>query len=695
MALDAGVVDIERRLDASQPLAARPLSHRRLPRQAALAERAGGDRVLVQHRRRQDGRRRSAARAQHAYFERFGLLDRHPIRLPEVGLPQQPAPWRPINTVTAAYGHGLAVSPLQVADAVAATVCGAPRPRAHLVAEERAAGWAQPPVSAETAAKLRWLMWLTVTEGTGTLAKVPGYLVGGKTGSADKPGRGGYRGGGLIASFVAAFPIDRPRYVVLVTFDEPKGDAETYGQAHGGWTAAPTVGADHQPDRPAARPAAGRSAAPSCGSASGWSRARRINGRTGRLEPSFAAAPGVSWRRRRGGEPACGCRALLDPGVTLEGAAGRDVEITGPRRQFAHGRSRARCSRRCRQPDRRPPLRRRGDRARRGRGARRRAAAAATSACRWSSTREPRRRLALIAARFYGKQPRCIVAVTGTSGKTSVAGFARQLWSASRPSGGLARHARPDRAGRRSAPPASPPPTRCACTRCSPSSPRRRRSSGARGLEPRPRPAPSRRRAHSCRGVYQSLTRPLRLSRRPRRLSGGQAAPVRRAAARPGEPPCSTPISREFATARRGLPRARHRRARLRPQGAPRLRLVARRAARRPGARARPRRPRERSRDAAGRRLPGGEPARGARPRRRDRRRARGGARGCSAASRAPPAGCSRSAAIPAARRCSSTTPTSPMRSTQVLRRAAPAHRGPPRRGVRLRRRSRSAASGR
>ena len=119
MALDAGVVDIDDGYDASRAAAVRPLSDQRLPRQAALAQRARGDRVLVQHRRRQDGRTALGAEGQRAYFERFGLLERHPIRLPEVGQPQRPAPWRPINTVTAAYGHGIAVSPLQVADAVA------------------------------------------------------------------------------------------------------------------------------------------------------------------------------------------------------------------------------------------------------------------------------------------------------------------------------------------------------------------------------------------------------------------------------------------------------------------------------------------------------------------------------------------------------------------------------------------------
>jgi len=244
---------------------------------------------------------------QHAYFERFGLLARHPIRLLEVAQPQRPTPWRPINTVTAAYGHGLAVSPLQVADAVAATVCAAPRPRAHLVAEEVPPVWQEMPVSPATAARLRWLMWLTVTEGTGKLAKVPGYLVGGKTGSADKPGRGGYRARAVLASFVAAFPIDRPRYVVLVTLDEPTGDDETFGQAQGGWTAAPTVA------RIISRIGPLLGLPPVDADAETWFRERLVegqalNGRTGRVEPSFAARPGADWQGDNQGDPACGCR---------------------------------------------------------------------------------------------------------------------------------------------------------------------------------------------------------------------------------------------------------------------------------------------------------------------------------------------------------------------------------------------------
>jgi cell division protein FtsI (penicillin-binding protein 3) len=305
MSLDAGVVDLSTSLDASAPLQFGRFrigdDHARrrwlsVPEVIAFSSNIGAARMAMA----------LGTEGQLDYFRRFGLLDRHPIRLPEVALPQVPARWRPINTVTAAYGHGLAISPLQMADAVSGIVCTAPRPRAHLVAEGVPPVWDRPLVSAATAAKLRWLMWLTVTEGTGKLAKVPGYLIGGKTGSADKPFHGGYRGGGLISSFIAAFPIDQPRYVVLVTLDDPKGDADTFGLAEGGWTAAPTVG------RIISRIGPLLGLPPVDPDAEQWFRDRLVegqayNGRTGRIEPSFKAAAGARWVDDRQGEPGCGC----------------------------------------------------------------------------------------------------------------------------------------------------------------------------------------------------------------------------------------------------------------------------------------------------------------------------------------------------------------------------------------------------
>jgi cell division protein FtsI (penicillin-binding protein 3) len=305
MALDAGVVDMTDGYDASRRLEIGRYriddyrAHRRwlsVPEIMAFSSNIGAARMADA----------LGGDAQRAYFQRFGLLDPHPIGLPEVGHPMVPDPWRPINTVTAAYGHGIAVSPLQAIDAVAGAICGEPLPSTHLVAESPPPGRATAPVSAETAAKLRWLMWLTVAEGTGAQAAVPGYLVGGKTGSADKAGRGGYRGRGIMASFVAAFPIDRPRYVVLVTLDEPRGDAATYGHGTGGWTAAPTAG------RIVSRIGPLLGLPPADPGAELWFRSRLIqgqavNGRTHATEPSFAAAPNVTWLDGDGGEHACVC----------------------------------------------------------------------------------------------------------------------------------------------------------------------------------------------------------------------------------------------------------------------------------------------------------------------------------------------------------------------------------------------------
>jgi cell division protein FtsI (penicillin-binding protein 3) len=304
MALDAGVVDIDGGFDASEPFrVGHQLIHdfhgkRRwlsVPEILAFSSNIGAAKMATA----------LGGERQQAYFGRLGLLDRFPMVLPEVGEPQVPSPWRPINTATAAYGHGIAVSPLQTADAVAAALCAGPRPRAHLV-EDAAPAIAPPAFEAATAAKLRWLMWLIVAEGTGKQAAVPGYLVGGKTGTADKVGRGGYRDGGLLSSFVAAVPIDRPRYVVLVTLDEPKGDARTYNLAHGGWTAAPTVG------RIISRIGPLLALPPADPEAETWFRERLVmaeerDRRTGRIEPHFAAAPGADWADPDGGEHGCGC----------------------------------------------------------------------------------------------------------------------------------------------------------------------------------------------------------------------------------------------------------------------------------------------------------------------------------------------------------------------------------------------------
>jgi cell division protein FtsI (penicillin-binding protein 3) len=98
-------------------------------------------------------------------------------------------------------------------------------------------------ISEKTSSEIRQLMRLVTVVGTGKLANTPGYVVGGKTGTADKEKGGRYAAHANLASFVAAFPMYDPRYAILVMVDEPKGNAKSHGYATGGWVSAPAVGA--------------------------------------------------------------------------------------------------------------------------------------------------------------------------------------------------------------------------------------------------------------------------------------------------------------------------------------------------------------------------------------------------------------------------------------------------------------------
>lgn len=181
--------------------------------------------------------------AQRAFMGRIGMLQSPPLELPEVGGPLVPSPWREINTVTISFGHGLSVTPLQLLAGTAALVNGGEYHAPTLLA--RAPGDAVPAirvVKPKTSESMRQLMRMVVTEGTGKKADVPGYEVGGKTGTAEKVGNGGYRKKAVLSSFIAAFPMDAPRYAVLMMIDEPQATKQTFGFITAGWTAAPAAG---------------------------------------------------------------------------------------------------------------------------------------------------------------------------------------------------------------------------------------------------------------------------------------------------------------------------------------------------------------------------------------------------------------------------------------------------------------------
>ncbi|MFS2318380.1 peptidoglycan D,D-transpeptidase FtsI family protein [Maricaulis sp. D1M11] len=180
---------------------------------------------------------------QEDWLRQLRLLEAAPVELVESASPILPSNWGPTETATISYGHGIAVSPIATIAAFAAIANDGvyvPPTFQPVAFGESIAG--SRVMSSQTASDVMQLMRDNVMDGTGRNAAAPGYCVAGKTGTAEKPGRGGYDRNRLISSFSAVFPADDPQYAVLVLVDEPHGNESTYGYATGGWTAAPATG---------------------------------------------------------------------------------------------------------------------------------------------------------------------------------------------------------------------------------------------------------------------------------------------------------------------------------------------------------------------------------------------------------------------------------------------------------------------
>jgi cell division protein FtsI (penicillin-binding protein 3) len=179
---------------------------------------------------------------QKEFLGRLGLLKAPKIEISEVSEPHFPARWREVNTMTIAFGHGISVTPLSFATAAAALVNGGfllPATLVKLPAGSIPQG--QQVISAKTSEQMRKLMRLVVEHGTGTMAAAPGYVVGGKTGTAEKVSGRHYAERKLLSSFVGVFPINDPKYLILAMVDEPHPNKQSHGYATGGWTAAPAI----------------------------------------------------------------------------------------------------------------------------------------------------------------------------------------------------------------------------------------------------------------------------------------------------------------------------------------------------------------------------------------------------------------------------------------------------------------------
>jgi cell division protein FtsI (penicillin-binding protein 3) len=181
---------------------------------------------------------------QKAWLKKMGFLDRVEIELKERGRALNPGSrWGPFETMTIGFGQGIAVAPLQLAMGYATLFDGGVYHPPTIL--KRGPGNPLPPgrrvFSEDTSYRMRSLLRLVVMKGTGRKADAPGYRVGGKTGTAQKLINGHYSQTINITSFAGVFPMDDPRYVIVVMLDEPKATAETYGFTTAGWNVAPVV----------------------------------------------------------------------------------------------------------------------------------------------------------------------------------------------------------------------------------------------------------------------------------------------------------------------------------------------------------------------------------------------------------------------------------------------------------------------
>ncbi len=182
------------------------------------------------------------SKKQQEFLRAIGLFEPVKLEVPELARPIVPREWPPLTTMTVSYGHGISVSPMHLIRAIASVAGTGTRMNLTLVKDGTKNAVAAPQIlSQENVKHMRDLLRLVVLHGTGKSANVPGYQIGGKTGTAEKIANGVYLKDSKVTSFVGVFPTNQPRYAILVMVDAPKGNKSTYGFATGGWISAPVV----------------------------------------------------------------------------------------------------------------------------------------------------------------------------------------------------------------------------------------------------------------------------------------------------------------------------------------------------------------------------------------------------------------------------------------------------------------------
>ena len=241
MALDSGLANLESRFDASRPL--------RIGR-FTIKDFHGKGRVLTLPEvfiySSNIGSAKEAdmvgIEGHREFLKRLGLLDRMRTELPEVASPTEPKEWKKVNSITISFGHGMSTTPLQTAVGAAALMNGGkliqPTFLPRTIAQADAVG--EQVLKQSTVEQMKYLYRLNAEKGSGKRAEVPGFRVGGLTGTAEKVVNGRYANGVRFNAFLAAFPMDDPQYIVLSIVDEPKPEKPGMG-ATSGLNAAPMV----------------------------------------------------------------------------------------------------------------------------------------------------------------------------------------------------------------------------------------------------------------------------------------------------------------------------------------------------------------------------------------------------------------------------------------------------------------------
>ncbi len=243
-AIDLGLVNADTMIDTSGPM--RVSGHRIGEFRNKNYGTISVSDVIVHSSNRGTGRLAMdiGAARQKDFLKSLGFFEATPFEIVEAstGKPLLPKRWTELSAVTISYGHGLSSSPMHLAAGYAAIANGGTAVKPTILKQD--APRVGPRVMSEEAARAsRSMLRKVVTEGTASFGEVEGYAVGGKTGTADKPKRagGGYYEDKVIATFATMFPIHDPKYVLIVTLDEPVETSGDEPRRTAGWTAVPVA----------------------------------------------------------------------------------------------------------------------------------------------------------------------------------------------------------------------------------------------------------------------------------------------------------------------------------------------------------------------------------------------------------------------------------------------------------------------